>query len=285
MRHYSAGFLGTITNECLEYVCSELYDCKVLIVPFTGSGKNIAAFTRDDRVIYSWDTQEATRLLVDALRMPPDVQITTPHGRDGYARTNYPIEGMDEGTARLINYIAQKGGVHDRAALVKTIIRATLMGRLSTWGASNEGYEHFWNKFVSTREQLLEWAYRPGIIVHTKGDYYASSPPEECDGLFLDPPKIIGNTDVYSGKAFARLNGILEQKEPVQPKWGIEGYIQKLETVLKSSKWNRAVVIYASGLSPTYKEVKESKHFGHNIRAVRGFSHGDRLDFVITLNP
>ncbi len=283
MKTFSAGFQGTVTDECLAYACAQLEGAQSIVVPFTGSGKNVAALSRKGRTIHSWDTQEATNLLVEALRNPWDIKLNKPMGAKGWASSDYPFDGLDEGTARLINYIAQRGGSHDKAALVKTIINSTLMGRLGAWANSNEGYEHFWIKFVRARDKLQEWASRPGIIYHTKGDYFQGEPPGTCDGLYLDPPKIIGRTDVYSGKAYKSLNSILEQKEVQQPKWVAEGYLEQIERVIRSTEWKRALVFYSSGLVPTLKTLLEEPIL-RDYASIKDFDHSNRLDYVITID-
>ena len=280
MKHFKVGFTGAALDEAVDTIGNLITHAKTIVVPFAGSGKYIAAFAREDRTIYSWDTQEVSNVLVQCLVQPWTTNIGAPKGVEGYARDDFPFSYLDEGSARLINYIGIRGSVHDRAALIKTITRCTVMGRLLQWAASIEGYQNVYDIFTRAKESLKYWAARPGKIIHTRGDYFLAKPPE-CDILYIDPPKVFGRTDVYSGKAYRSLNGVLEQKESPQPVWTIDTYMQRIMDTIGSTKWDTAILFHSSGIVPTIDELIQA--IPVRDKTVIDFPHGNRIDYAIFL--
>ena len=247
----------------------------------------MAAFSRGDRVIHSWDTQAVSEILVFALSTKWSTNLEEPRGRPGVSHANFPFPGMDEGSAQLLNYIALRGSWHDKAALVKALSRCTTMGRLGEWSPEVDGYQKVWQIFCRARESLKEWAALPGVLVHHREDYFDRQSQEECDVLYVDPPKIIGHTDIYSGKTFAHLNQLLEQKLPAvnQPEWTADNYLPRVLQVLKERTWDRAFVIHTSGVVPTIEEFAAEIAAGttNSVVSVTEYEHGNRMDYVISV--
>lgn len=225
-----------------------------------------------------------SNILVGCLREPwvESSNLPEPKGKQGYAKDEFPFASLDEGSARLLNYIALKGSYHDKAALVKTIFRCTVMGRLLQWRTALEGYRDVWRTFCRAREGLQEWAGRPGTLVHTKGSFFESvQPPPVCDVIYIDPPKVLDRTDIYSGKAYGALNSILEQQKVMLPKWTGPIYLPKIQHVLASTKWKMAILFHASGLIPTLDGMLA----GLPVKPteILEFNHDTRVDYAIVM--
>lgn len=286
-QHYKTGFTGADLDELVEKAAEFLEGCNRILVPFAGSGKDIAHFAKEGRTIYSWDTQAACNAFNLVLAKPFSTNITELRGREGYARVNHPIPDMPEGVARLLNYIAVRGTDHDRAALAKTIFRSSVMGRLTQWAAAKDDYRVVWESFLKCQEYMKEWAGRPGDIHHYSGSFFQAldldGVPKDCDGVFIDPPKVISNTDIYSGRAFSNLNSILEQRDVKdQPVWKANTYLERIKATISSTNWKTLILCHSSGISPTMTEIYSILPINPPT-TIRVFDHGGRQDYLIVL--
>lgn len=284
-RYFRVGFSGATTDEALDWslelLAARTPAVDTVVLPFTGSGKDVAAFAQAGYETWSWDTQIMSDVLVGVMRAPWAVHLDTPYGIPGYAKENFPISEIDEGSAQLLNYIAARGNVHERAALVKVLFRSTAMGRLTQWGGNVDGYRDVWNTFLRARDSLEPWANISPRIHHTLGSCLEAPFPAECDVIYIDPPKVLERTDLYSGKGYTGLNSILAQQQFSLPQWRGDTYLARIQQILSQTNWRLAVLFHASGLVPTLNGMLAGMPVEPS--SIKEFSHESRIDYAIVM--
>ncbi|KKN55902.1 hypothetical protein LCGC14_0577450 [marine sediment metagenome] len=257
-RPFHAGFTGTTADEMLPVIDSECRGDRILL-PFTGSGKEISILAREGRTITSFDTLFFSKMIVQGIFAGEELASNEINQSiKGWAYLNRPIH-VDEESAQFIDTVAQTGEPYRLAALGISIIRCTMRGRLDGWIGSVEQLEDSYDAALARNR---EWFQLPGRLVHyhnnVLGKEGRSITDHPWDTMIVDPPKVIGRTDIYSER-YAMLDSCLSQEDVELPIWKSEGYIDRIRELLQIP-WKRCLFMYTTGVSPTVEEIERLLH-------------------------
>jgi hypothetical protein len=278
---YQAGFVGSLTDEAIEWVQSVTGDAKSICIPFTGVGKALVSFASEDRTIESWDTLHYSRAIVEGVFASKEAKTNVDkiHYRKGWMYETRALKHIDERCAGFIDWVADEGTLFDKAALGSAIVRSTLMGRMGQWRSN---MEQFWKRFQRIRAYNAEWISQRGTFAHHEGNVYDDLPNDKSyDLIHIDPPKIVVGTDIYSTQ-FAALNRALHGKVAELPEWTSRDSLAKFETLLGVNT-KRVLFMYTSDVKPAYEEVRELLLRHGEVEVERKFPHRKRTDFGIVL--
>lgn len=280
MKPWSMGFLGALTNDaCIwlsEYLPEEI---QTIGVPFLGSAKAVTLMTREDRIIESWDTQYVVRAMVDGIftAKEPQLTVTEPRLRKGYVYDTRCYKGIPDQAAGLIDYIAYHGSHYERIALTTAIIRSTFAGRMHDWSESATATA-LWEKFQKRLTIQEPYLNMPGKWYHREDNFFDTT-PGQYDLLYVDPPKIITNSDVYSDN-FEKLNRSIGVEPRPFDRWTRYDFVGKIRMVLETkSDW--LIFIYTSDVRPTLEEVMRVLDEYGDLKENRWFQHRKRFDYVL----
>ncbi len=280
MKLWKMGFVGASTDEMANWV-AEL-DADSFAIPFFGSGKEVALLAqRPDVSVESWDVQHISALAAELFTSTEvKTNIDEPKLQRGWTFKERPFEDMEDRTAGLVDYIANNGTSYERLALVTAIARCTMLGRLDQWDPLRQATSlwEFFQKRLIAQEDYINL---PGSIVHHEADFYSTLPSQKFDVLYIDPPKIVSSSDVYS-KNFVGLNRMVAPstfKTIELDKWTKYDYTGKMRGVLDAVDSDLIVLAYTSGVRPGLDSMRTLfEEYGELIDEVR-FLHRRRYDY------
>lgn len=284
---FISGFLGAATEEASVWFTHKLehHNEARICVPFTGSAKVIAMMADKipDRLVFdTWDTQMIPKTFVDGIfNSQGEPTIDVPKYKKGVIYNEKPFANIPSQCAGFIDYVGAYGSLYDKACVAAATARSTYRGRMSEWGATDMA--QFWKKFVSFQDKFEDFRNLPAQFNHTQGNFYDTSPPKslQYDVLFVDPPKIITNTDVYN-KTFEPLDRALAGTVPFD-RWVWRDFVGKMRMVLERVQWNELLFMYTSDVRPTWAHVKLLlEEYGTTLDTSQ-FSHRSRTDYAIHL--
>lgn len=282
MTGYRSGFIGASTAEATAWVAEHVGEAKRIIVPFTGTGKDVMSMAGPDRVIESWDTQYYSRAVVEGVfsEAVPQTNVDKIHYRKGWLYETRALKNIDERCAGFIDWVAEEGTQFDHAALCSAVIRCTLMGRMTQWYAN---MEQLWKRFQNAREYNLTWMGRPGTFVHHESsvidDIVAGKVTGSYDLMQVDPPKVVVGKDVYSVN-FDVLNKALKGAVDPLPSWSSRDSLGRFRELLKVDV-ERILFMYTSGVKPTNDEVKSMLLGFGELEDEKAFVHRGRIDYCM----
>lgn len=279
---WTMGFTGAIVKELAYWVEEKVIETesKTICVPFLGSAKAMSLLGGyKDMIIESWDTQYIVRLIIDGVFAADTARysIKEPKLKKGYVYNERPFDHIGDKTAGLIDYIASESTDFEKVALVTAIARSTYRGRIGMWSQKDE--VDLWEKFIDRRDKQALYVNLPGTFIHHEADFYTTMPDKEYDLLYIDPPKIVSTTDIYS-ETFSRLNKSVSNGRKLLhfDKWTKYDYTGRIRNVLKvQSKY--FIFVYTSDVLPgltTLETIFED--YGTLIEKGR-FTHRKRMDY------
>lgn len=284
MKKWKIGFTGASVDALVDYAESILRpEDKKIMIPFAGSGKEIPAFARDDRIIVSMDQQYLSDVVVNGVFVGElECYIEDFKLRKGYAYHNR-MKDMPDDVAGLIDYIAQEGSPFERAALITAIVRGTFRGMLGMWGRDITATRTL-TSFLNRRKTNEEFVGLPGQIYHHHMSALDWDEDYEYDVLYIDPPKVVGTSDIYS-KGFVLLNEYLAQEPLRQPfvRWTKSNFIPNIKKVFDIPS-KRIIFDYLSDTSPTLEEMLEVLEDYGTVVDQAYFDHGKRRDYLVVVD-
>jgi hypothetical protein len=285
MKPFTIGFMGTTQNDVL--LAAAEHAIGSVFMPFTGSGKDVSWLTPQGHVVISYDTQYLSQCVVDGIfnaREGGSLLLATGEAvpnAEGFATEHYDedkplFKRMTRDDCMLVDGIAVNGNLYDKACLANVIIQSTIGGRLTHWERTPEKVEEAFFRSVERQREFFDLE---GIRDHTWADAYDHLDRYEfCDTVWIDPPKVVTSTDVYS-KMFWRVNGILQQEMVTLPTWKWTDMIPNLRR-LWELPCKRLIQFYCSDVRPTDDQVRtQLEKYGTIVERLR-FRHGNRADYV-----
>lgn len=283
MKPWKMGFIGAATDELAIWAGrrTEELDIQSIGVPFLGSAKAISMMAQNDVAIESWDLQYVCSLIINLF--DSDEVMTNLDGPKllrGATFEGRPFKEMSDRTAGLIDYIATTGTAQDRLALATAIVSCTHRGRLDGWMETRQDAA-LWGTFQNRLKKQKNYLGLPATFTHHEANFYESLPNRSYDLLYIDPPKIITNTDVYSA-TFGRLNRMLgPDREHLEfDRWDKYDYIGKMRGVLDNVQSEYMMFVYTSDVRPGISTLKRlfDDDYGELIEEQR-FKHRARMDY------
>ena len=279
------GFIGALKDDiCYDIEDMIPEDVESVCVPFLGSGKAVSLMVRPHRLIEAWDTQFLLRCVVEGVwtQKKPDVRITEPKLRKGYTYHERPFYRMPDKAAALIDYIAAHSSMYEKVALATAIARNTYRGRLGEW-SPNGTAESVWTTFRKRLEAQKEYLNLPGTILFHEQNFYEADLTRSYDYAYIDPPKIVTNTDAYSG-TFGKLNlaiGADPNSMVDFDRWTRYDYVGRIRKCIESIKSRNMIFVYTSDVRPNLEEMKQVlADYGTLLSEVRA-RHGGRYDYAL----
>jgi hypothetical protein len=261
---FKLGFTGSTLDEILPWSAAQVGDADTVVMAMAGSGKDIAYLARPQRTIYSWDTQELSRCVVQGLFAAP-AQLGEPLARgylEGYAFREAPIAHIPGDAAGLADWIATAGSDYDRVCLSQALMRCTFMGRLKVWQRAATA-DDLWAHYLRAFAKLAPWRGLPGTFVHRKGSVFENvqllHQLAEDQLLYIDTPKVITSGkkgDIYS-VGFGGMNSILAQERQELPPW-TEATFRRDMPHLWTAPAKRMLLFHATGCQPEPPQVLEA---------------------------
>jgi hypothetical protein len=281
MSQFRVGFAGSIVNGVADWAGYHSQGLRSICVPFAGSGKVIAAMSGADKVIESWDTQVATRGIIEGVFGAKALSsaIREPRFVKGHMYATRSIDGIDALSAGFIDYVGKHGTLADKAAIAGAVARCTTMGRMSDWSAAD--VSELWRKFQKIRLYLLSYTDLPGQFVHHEANVYELPPSGVYDAIQIDPPKVVSTTDIYSAH-YQDLNIALGGACPI-PEWKRPDVLTRLNQVMAIPA-KKILFMYTSDVFPTIAQVRWllNQH-GEIVREDR-FKHRSRYDYCLLVS-
>lgn len=280
MNPYKVGFVGATTNEASTWVARQVGESKKILVPFAGSGKDIASMARPGTTIESYDTQFYSRAIVEGVfsATTADTNVDKLRYRKGYMYETRALKNIDERSAGFIDWVAEYGTLFDKACMVSAAIRSTLLGRGNQWYAN---VEQFWSRFARARTYNKDWLQLPGTFVHHEQSVFDELPTGSYDLMQVDPPKIVVGSDVYSAN-FQALNKMFNGAVDPLPKWNWKDVMSRFRA-LADLDVQRVVFLYVSGVKPPYEDVKAMLLEKFELEIEQAFPHRGRVDYGLVL--
>lgn len=277
---FTAGFVGASTNEATRWVAEQVKGARRIVVPFTGSGKDIAAMVQAAPGVHvdSWDVQRLSALNVRGIfaQPKPERRVLRPTLFIGNmpAPTNgkWPADAI-----ALWHGINRRGTDYERAALVRATVRCSFQGKLTGWkrGATAET---LWEEYLKGLATFEPWTGLPGTFDHREGSFYDyhDAATGSWDVVQVDPPKVTTKADIYSGNTgFAKLNAALGGGE-IMP-WHEEHVLERLVQTFELDA-RRIVFLYATGLHPGEDVLEDVLYDYGTLVERRIFHHRGRTD-------
>ncbi len=281
MKPWKMGFLGAATDELAIWAGETVVEKNIqsIGVPFLGSAKAISMMgLRSEVEIESWDLQYVCSLIINDLfnAQEPKRNIDKPRLLRGPTFEDRPFDHMSDRVAGLIDYIATTGTGYERLALATAIVGCTHRGRLDSW-MENRQDSALWGTFQNRLVKQEGYLGLPASFTHYENDFYSSLPDRSYDLLYIDPPKIITNTDVYS-TTFRRLNRMIgpDHQHMEFDRWSKYDYTGRMRGVLDNVQSKHMMFVYTSDVRPgistlkilfeDYGELVEEKRFRHRAR-------------------
>jgi hypothetical protein len=288
-KHFTLGFMGTSTNEVLEAGAEFIPEgTKHLFMPMTGSGKDVAYLSQrfPEMTIHSYDTQYLSWLMVQGVfNGTGDSVIEGVELREvnytGWATLNDPFKRMTPFSKSLIDYIATDGTDFDRAVLCKSIIQATIAGRLTHWEREDDKFLESIGRNIVFMRQFVDL---PGKRKHIHESVFdcleiegAAMTPDTV--MWVDPPKVVDVSDVYS-KLFWKLNSMLEQQTVELPRWK-HGDVIPLHKKLWELPVKRIIQFYCSDVRPTDEQMVDALYkYGTPATERVRLRHTSKADYI-----
>ena len=280
MTLFKAGMRGAIASGVAEWSALYTESLQDICVPFTGSAKTVAAMADARKCIESWDTQVASRGIVEGVFAAERLQssVRVPKFRKGYMYETRAIAGIDAASAGLVDYIGKYGTIADKAAISSAVTRCTQMGRMGTWTGN---VEQLWAKFQKSRSYLAGYVNLPGQFTHHEANVYQVPPQGKYDAVLIDPPKVVSTTDIYSAH-YQDLNTALGGAVPI-PEWRREHVLVRLEELIAlPARW--VLLLYTSEVHPTMDEIRWLLSRYGQIVVEDRYRHRSRYDYCILLD-
>jgi len=276
---FRSGFSGASLPAVTQWCAERVEDAKTILVPFAGSGRDIAAMAGKDRTIVSFDTQFYSRAIVEGIfaAETAETNVDKIHYTKGYFYEN-PMKNMDERCAGFIDWVGAHGTLYDKACMGSAVVRSTLMGRMTQWYAN---VEQLYLRFLRNRDSNVKYLNLPGKFVHHEGSFFDIQPPfGPFDLMQVDPPKVIVGSDIYSAN-YNGMNRALGGENDL-PKWGWREVLPRFRNLMEVDV-QRTLFFYVSGVRPDYPEVfKLLEQYGE-IKEEDTFTHQGRTDYAVHL--
>jgi hypothetical protein len=284
--------MGTSTNDVLEKAAEFIPEgTKNLFMPMTGSGKDVAYLSQrfPEMKIVSYDTQYLSDLMVNGIfnaKGESFIEGVDLRGIDfaswnpGWAQENDPLKRMTPFSKDLIDYIARTGTEFDKAVLCKSIIQATIAGRLTHWEKDDIKFLESIGRNIAFMRQFTDlpgkrYHYHESVFDALARDAYM---PEDTV-IWIDPPKVVDASDVYS-KLFWKLNSMLQQETVELPRWK-HGDVIPLHKKLWELPVRRIIQFYCSDVRPTDEQVSEALYkYGTPVVERVRIRHTSKADYI-----
>lgn len=284
LKPWTMGFMGALPNDICRWINSAIPENVTSVcVPFLGSAKAMSLFVKPNRTVETWDTQFLLKCLVDGVWKQKEacIQIGAPKLQKGYMFNERPFGEMPDRAAGLIDYIAAHSSLYEKVALATAVIRHTVRGRLGEWAKSGTA-ESIWASYQRRIEYQKDFLDLPGNLVFHEDNFYdADLVDKHYDYMYIDPPKIVTNTDAYSG-TFARLNfaiGATPEELVSFDRWTRYDYIGRMRKMIEGVSSDYIVFIYTSDVRPNLQELQSMlRDYGEIQEEVR-IKHGGRVDY------
>jgi len=251
-------------------------------IPFAGSGREVYRFSKQGKTVYSADTQYLSLCLIKGvLGGQGDVNIDfTTRQAKGWA-SSHPFLNMSPELARFIDGYAIKyaDNLYAKAVLVQSIINATYRGYLRNFMVND--VDEFKKIMMSSHSKLRKYHGSCPNVIHHFGSYEDLN-IKKADLVFIDPPKIVDDFDVYS-QHFTALNSILMQQPQELPLWSSEGYLDHFEKLFQM-KSKKILFVYTTGVEPGLEEVKLRLEKVGGIEETRQYKVGGRMDYLYEID-
>ncbi len=284
MNPWKMGFVGAITDDLAVWTgkVTEDLGVKTIGVPFLGSAKAISMMGQLDVDIESWDTQYICSLIINDLFGADSAKtnIEGPKLLKGWSYETLPYDDMLPRTAALVDYIANEGTGYERLALTTAIARCTYRGRLGEWSPKFQD-SALWDSFQKRLRVQKEYIGMPATFTHWEDDFYKTIPDHGYDLLYVDPPKIITNSDVYSA-TFGRLNRMVADSNYPHldfDRWSKYDYTGRMRGILDHVSSQYLMFIYTSDVRPGLSELRILLAQYGTIIDEATFRHRSRLDY------
>jgi len=287
IKPWKMGFVGAATDDLAIWVDETVVELELqsIAIPFFGSGKEVSLLARRSNIqIESWDVQHISALVVNLFTsFEVKTNIELPRLQKGWTYEKRPYKDMHDETAGLVDYIANNGTEHERLALATAIARCTFLGRLDQWDPSNQT-SALWKHFQRRLEVQKDYTDLKGAILHHEADFYQTrydTEEKRYDLLYIDPPKIVSTSDIYS-RTFAALNRMVAPDTFTLvdlDRWTKYDYVGKMRGILDHVDCSYIMLAYTSGVRPGLSSMKDLfSEYGEQISEVV-FLHRKRYDY------
>lgn len=291
MVKFSTGFVGATHDEMLEQAVNFLPKMsRKIVLPFTGSAKDLPLLSLYGDVIESYDTQYISKAIVEGVFRPKTAKsrvLTVPEWKgldkvDGFVYTTKAIPKMPDEVTRWVDAVAELGTPYDHVCLLKAVARNTFKGRLDMWNPTST-LASIQNDFVRANDYFKQFVGIGGNLDHHMGDVFEHKlQVTEDDTLWIDPPKVVSSIDIYF-KMAPRINGMLLQKEVTQPRWGKTDVIPRLRRLFELPA-KRVVFFYCSDIQPSDGEIQKLLESCGTITDRIRVLHGSKADYAYQLD-
>lgn len=284
-RIFRSGFSGASLPAATEWTVDHVGDATSILVPFAGSGRDIAAMAGEGRTIWSFDTQFYSRAIVEGIfaAKKPESNVDKIRYTKGWM-FEHRMKNMDERSAGFIDWVGKNGTMYDKAAMASAIVRSTLMGRMNQWYAN---VEKLYSRFMKNLESNAEWCNLPGKFVHVEGSFYdrlettgIGGTPAGFDLIQVDPPKVVVGSDIYSAY-YNDMNRALGGHTDL-PKWNWRDVMPRFRQLMDVPT-DRVLFFYVSGVRPDWTEVERMLKTYGTVEDEAHFTHQGRTDYAIDL--
>ena len=289
MVKFSTGFIGATHDAMLEQAINLLPKrSRKIVLPFTGSAKDLPLLSLYADVVESYDTQYISKAVVEGVFRPKKsksnvLQLAWENlEADGFCTETHPFPKMPAEAERWIDAIAMIGTPYDHVCLLKCVARNTFKGRLDMWNpTSTLGIMQ--NDFWRAHKYFEAFVGTGGNLDHHMGDVFEHDlSVTEDDTLWVDPPKVVTSTDIYF-KMAPRVNGMLLQREVTQPRWGKTDVLPRLRRLIELPA-KRVVFFYCSDVQPSDGEIQKLLESCGTITERIRVLHGSKADYAYQLD-
>jgi len=255
-----------------------------VFIPFAGSGREVYRFAQQGKSVTAADTQFLSLCLVQGVLVGSgavDVDFDIPDFQKGVTVNRQLFDTTEEIAGYIDSYASlYKDNLFALAVLANSIVHSFFWGYVADHAKFLiKTVAEFKDDLQTTHKRLLKYyGTCPSAEFHW-GSY--TDLKVKADLVFVDPPKIIGDSDIYSEK-FGGLNSVLVQKDVTLPVWTSEGYLDKFQKIF-DTPWQTLLFVYTSDVYPTVAELEECLENLGTVRLVKTYKMGKRTDYLFSV--
>lgn len=283
-RIFRAGFMGASVVDSSRWFgeWAERLKIQSICMPFMGAGRHISACCRERVHMDLWDTQKFGLAVIDGIFNADKIETALdekPRFKKGYTFNERWLPDMDDLSAGFIDWVGENGTLADRAALYPAISSNTYRGRLDQWTGN---IDKLWAKYQKNLQSYEPWLRMPGIWNMYEGNFYDYEDVwgvRPYDLLLIDPPKIVGNTDIYSaryGPLNRSIGGTVEMD-----KWSWRDYVGRMRRMFDGVEWKYLFFLYTSDVRPDWQTIRRLIEEYGEILAEENWVHRARFDHTV----
>lgn len=274
-------FVGGMSHKMVKDLVLYKDEGDSVFIPFTGSGRSVYQFAQQGKNVICCDVQPFVSHLMSVLKGEGSTNVNlNTESAEGWITKNRQFRA-DEDIARYIDgyILTYKDNPVAKAMMGYAITNATFRGYLGSFDVHT----------VDEFKKLLENAHDRLALYHGSCpniDFRLSSyediNPGSVDLMFIDPPKVVSDTDVYS-TGYAGLNGVLSQESSKLDAWTSKGYTDRFQHLVNipCKKW---LFCYTTDVNPPLNEMVTYLESQGSTRCVNNYTMSKRCDYLFEVD-